>query len=106
MKLSALIDIDENMMDPEVTGITEDSRQVKRGYIFAALSGLRHNGALFIEDAVRAGASAILVGDAQELPEIDETVAVIKVSEPRQALSLMAARFYELQPDNIAANNF
>lgn len=103
MKLSALIDINANSVDPEVTGITEDSRQVKSGYVFAALSGLRHNGALFIEDAVNAGASAILVNEDQELPNIKDEVALIKVSEPRRSLALMAARFYDMQPDYIAA---
>lgn len=103
IKLSAIIDLPEGAIDPDVRGIAEDSRQVKKGYVFAALSGLRHNGALFAEDAVRAGAVAILVGEDEDLPAFGGDVVVLKVKEPRHVLSMMAARFYALQPDHIAA---
>ena len=43
-----------------VTGIAVDSRDVKPGYLFAALPGSKIHGAAFITYALRQGASAIL----------------------------------------------
>ena len=33
--------------DPEITGVTADSRKVKPGYLFAALAGSKTDGAKF-----------------------------------------------------------
>ncbi len=41
-------------------GLTSDSRKVKPGYLFAALSGTRTDGARFVKDAVARGATAVL----------------------------------------------
>ena len=46
--------------DPEVTGIALDSRQVKPGYLFAALPGSTVHGGEFIQYALRQGAGTIL----------------------------------------------
>ncbi len=42
------------------TGLASDSREVKQGYLFAALPGTKANGAEFMADAVKRGAVAIL----------------------------------------------
>jgi UDP-N-acetylmuramoyl-L-alanyl-D-glutamate--2,6-diaminopimelate ligase len=44
-----------------VTGLTEDSRLVRPGDIFAAIQGLGHNGRDYIESAKQNGAAAILL---------------------------------------------
>lgn len=44
----------------QITGLAVDSRQVKDGYLFAALPGTRVHGGEFIQYALRMGASAIL----------------------------------------------
>ena len=38
------------------TGLASDSREVKPGYLFAALPGTKVNGAEFVKDAVARGA--------------------------------------------------
>ena len=48
----------------EILGITSDSRAVKPGFLFAALSGSRTDGARFIRDAAALGAVAVLAGEA------------------------------------------
>ena len=40
----------------EFTGLASDSREVKPGFLFAALPGTRTNGAKFVRDAVARGA--------------------------------------------------
>jgi UDP-N-acetylmuramoyl-L-alanyl-D-glutamate--2,6-diaminopimelate ligase len=69
--------------------------------LFAALPGTRWDGAGFIPDAVRAGASAILTGEQPLAGEVG--VPVIRVEDPRRALALAAASFFGSQPDIVAA---
>ncbi len=45
-----------------ITGLTADSRAVQPGYLFAALPGVKTDGARFIAEAVQKGAAAILAG--------------------------------------------
>ena len=46
--------------DPEIVGITADSRQVKPGFLFAALRGTQQDGRAFAADAVKKGAAVLL----------------------------------------------
>jgi UDP-N-acetylmuramoyl-L-alanyl-D-glutamate--2,6-diaminopimelate ligase len=100
--------------ETEIAGVTADSRQVQRGWLFAALAGGRADGARFIPEAIARGAAAILVGrgpgitapgDVPEyVPEhVPGHVPVLTAAEPRQALAMLAARFYPAQPETIVA---
>jgi UDP-N-acetylmuramoyl-L-alanyl-D-glutamate--2,6-diaminopimelate ligase len=85
-----------------VAGLTADSREVKPGYLFAALAGTRTDGTGFIADALARGAIAILARDDVAI-EAPEDIAVIHNENPRRMLALMAARFYGGQPEITAA---
>ena len=85
-----------------IAGLTADSRAVKPGFLFAALSGSTTEGARFIGDAIARGASALLVGEGLPV-EASEHLAVIVDANPRQRLALMAARFHGAQPETVAA---
>lgn len=85
----------------EITGISSDSRNIKTGYLFAALKGTKNNGAGFIADAVNNGASAVLV--SADMASEDVGVPVVYSDEPRRALALAAAAFYGQQPEVITA---
>src|ERR1700743_3470728 len=87
----------------DLTGLSSDSRKVKPGYLFAALSGSKTDGARFLSDAVSRGASAVLAR-----PDVAEDVAALGVKfiadeNPRLRLARMAAAFYGAQPDTVAA---
>jgi len=87
----------------EFRGLAADSREVKPGFLFAALKGATTDGARFIEDAVKRGAVAVL-----GTPELAERarklgVAFIADKNPRLRLALMAAKFYGAQPKCVAA---
>ena len=43
-----------------ITGITQDSRRVQTGFLFAALPGVNSHGISFASSAIQAGAIAIL----------------------------------------------
>src|SRR6266404_8294836 len=91
---------------PEISGLTADSREVRPGYLFAALPGGKLDGRRFIEDAVRRGAAAVLTDDAQGLDALQTRqppVVVVADPNPRRRLALMAARFHAPQPRTVAA---
>lgn len=79
--------------DPEVTGITHDSRAVGPGYLFLALPGERRHGAAHAADAVAAGAVAVLTdpsgADRFDLAMLG--VPVLVVPDPRLVLGPVAA---------------
>jgi UDP-N-acetylmuramoyl-L-alanyl-D-glutamate--2,6-diaminopimelate ligase len=87
--------------DPEILGLTSDSRDVKPGYLFAALSGGRDSGRRYLDDALARGAAAVLTDPAP----LDRPVSVPVIADPnpRRRLARMAARFYAPQPSTIAA---
>jgi UDP-N-acetylmuramoyl-L-alanyl-D-glutamate--2,6-diaminopimelate ligase len=90
-------------VDREVWGITANSREVKPGYVFAALPGSAHDGRQFIADAVARGAAAILAPQGTDWPAGVPPRPLILDPEPRRRLAQMAARFAGPQPRRIAA---
>jgi UDP-N-acetylmuramoyl-L-alanyl-D-glutamate--2,6-diaminopimelate ligase len=87
----------------EISGLTADSRQVRDGYLFAALPGSRADGRAFIGDAKKQGAAAVLAPEGTVLEGVDAGLPLITAANPRRALALMAAAFYGAQPETIAA---
>src|SRR6201991_3425146 len=83
----------------DVSGLAMDSRAVKPGDLFFALSGSKTDGARFIDAAIASGAVAI-VGD--HLPP-GFSVPSVTTPNPRRALALAAAKLYPKQPETIAA---
>jgi UDP-N-acetylmuramoyl-L-alanyl-D-glutamate--2,6-diaminopimelate ligase len=84
-------------------GLATDSREVKPGYLFAALSGSKTDGARFIEDAVKRGAIAVLGAPAAADTAKALGVRFIAAANPRLRLAELASEFYAAQPGVIAA---
>jgi UDP-N-acetylmuramoyl-L-alanyl-D-glutamate--2,6-diaminopimelate ligase len=87
--------------DAAISGLTADSRQVKPGYLFAALPGSKVDGAQFIPQAVKAGASAVIAGASVATPPADSIL--IKSANPHQLFARIASRFAGGQPDIVVA---
>lgn len=100
MRLSDLIPGYAGAHDPVITALAADSRQVKRGALFAAMPGNRADGRQFIADAVHHGAAAILALPGTAVPE---GAVLVADENPRRALALIAARFYARQPRHMVA---
>jgi len=84
-------------------GLTSDSRKAAPGFLFAAISGSKTDGARFVADAVGRGAIAVL-----GRPELADEVAALGAAfiaddNPRLGLAQMAAQFYGAQPNIVAA---
>lgn len=99
MLLSQLIKTPRDIL---IRGITSDSRQVRTGYLFAALPGSKANGAQFVEDAIRNGAVAVVGEEGTHVPEGGETI-LVTVENARKSLAQISAKFYGQQPECIAA---
>ena len=74
--------------DPEVLGVTHDSRAATQGTLFAALPGLKADGRRFVADAVARGAVAAL-----GLAPAPTAAAVpyLEVEDPRRSAGLVAS---------------
>jgi len=85
------------------SGLASDSREVKPGYLFVAMPGTRADGAAFIGDAVRRGATAVM-GTPQIREEAESLgVRFFADKNPRARLAHMAAAFFDAQPKTVAA---
>ena len=103
MRLSELTD-DKALSpsaDVEISGLSADSREVRPGYLFAALTGSTRDGGDFIDDALRHGAVALLTDGRR--PVLPANVALLADANPRRRLAYLAARFYRRQPTTVAA---
>jgi UDP-N-acetylmuramoyl-L-alanyl-D-glutamate--2,6-diaminopimelate ligase len=85
-----------------ISGITADSRRVKPGFLFAAVSGAKADGLAFVPQAISAGAIAIVAERRPDGP-LPEGIVFVEVDNVRAELALAAARFFPRQPDTIAA---
>ena len=82
-----------------ITGLCADSRKAQPGNLFAALPGLAVDGHRYLNQAVAAGCTALLVNrgwrnftsDAGTWPQI----AIIEVSDTKTALGIVAANYYD-----------
>src|SRR5438270_12102654 len=91
---------DDATIDPKaeamvVTGLAVDSRVVRPGDLFSALSGHKTDGGRFIDAAIASGAAAIacnhaLLGDPR--------VPLVTTANPRRALAHAATRFFAKLP--------
>jgi UDP-N-acetylmuramoyl-L-alanyl-D-glutamate--2,6-diaminopimelate ligase len=86
----------------DIVGIAADSRAIKPGFLFAAVSGSKADGLAFVPQALAAGAVAVMAERAPS-PPLPKGVAFIQVANVRRALALAAAKFFPRQPDTIVA---
>lgn len=85
--------------DIEIQGIACDSRRVQEGYLFAAIPGNKESGLVYVPDAIRNGAVALLT--QEDLAE--ENIPVFHTPDIRQTLALMASAFYKPVPETMVA---
>jgi UDP-N-acetylmuramoyl-L-alanyl-D-glutamate--2,6-diaminopimelate ligase len=105
-ELIAPVPASTGLNDPEIVGLTADSRNVQCGFLFAALPGTRQDGRRFAAEAITRGAVAILTDEPAALallPQERERVCIVTDANPSRRLALLAARFHGRQPRTIAA---
>lgn len=99
MKLSDLLSpwIMTGIPDCDITGLQNDSRQIKPGHLFFAYPGAVADGRLFIRQACLAGAVAV-VYEPENLPDLPigtSDVPCLPVPQLGMKLAAIASRFYD-----------
>jgi len=81
-----------------ISSISLSSRTIQPGALFVAIPGTNSDGHDYIDDAFSRGAVAAIVSDPKRLAKR----AGIVVESPRQAVSKLAALFYDTEPDQLS----
>lgn len=84
-------DCPQDLSEIQVRGLTCDSRQVKPGFVFFAVSGTKESGFKFVQDAENNGA-VVVIHDTDNHRQ--GKVPYVHVNHTRQVMCQLAARFY------------
>lgn len=77
--------------DKEISGISYDSRKIKKSFLFVAIPGFKKNGHDFVCDAVKNGASVVV---SQRKIKLPDNITQIIVPDSRSALAAISSIFY------------
>ncbi|MGB6882342.1 MAG: UDP-N-acetylmuramoyl-L-alanyl-D-glutamate--2,6-diaminopimelate ligase [Microgenomates group bacterium] len=76
-----------------ITGISDDSRKVKKGSLFIAIKGLNVDAHKYIPEAISSGA-VVVVGEKKPFKSWLDKITYVKVPGSRQALGLLASAWH------------
>jgi len=79
-------------LDAEITGISCNSKEVKKGFVFVAIKGSNLDGYEFIQEAIDKGASCVV---AQKDFKTRGKIARVFVKNTKKALIKLAIKFYD-----------
>ena len=84
-------------IDIEIKGIESNSKNIKEGDLFIAIKGFATDGHKYVNDAIAAGAKAVIVEEGCDLKSINlpEDVTLIMAKDTRIALAKCSCNFYE-----------
>ena len=88
--------------NPGIGGLEYDSRRIKPGDLFVAMRGESSDGNKFIDQAIAAGAVAVVTDSAAEKRRPD--VAWAQVPHGRRALARLSANFYKKPAERLAVS--
>jgi UDP-N-acetylmuramoyl-L-alanyl-D-glutamate--2,6-diaminopimelate ligase len=74
----------------EIKGIAYHSKQIGKGFLFAAIRGMEVDGHQFIEEAIERGAEAVVLEEERKV----SNRTMILVPNSRQALAKISSNFY------------
>jgi len=84
-----------------IKGLSANSKEIKKGYIFFAIKGVKHNGEKHIKEAITKG--AFVVVGSKNLKYKNKKILIIKRNNIRNFVSEVSSKFYKLKPKNIIA---
>ncbi|MFH1191577.1 MAG: UDP-N-acetylmuramoyl-L-alanyl-D-glutamate--2,6-diaminopimelate ligase [Candidatus Omnitrophota bacterium] len=82
------------IVDLEIKGITSNSKEIKKGFLFVAIKGERQNGNHFIQEAIARGAVIVVV--EKKAPQIKSRAKVVflVVNDCRKFFAQVTHKFY------------
>ena len=105
MKIMLLQKITKNLPKEKkklkIHGISNNSKKIKRGFVFFAIKGKNFNGEKYIDEAIKKGAVAVVC--AKNCKYKHKEIPIIKTSNTRHFLGKVCSDFYKLKPKNIIA---
>ena len=78
-----------------ITGLSTNSKKVKKGYIFFAIKGHNGNGEKYINEAINKGASVIIVSNNSNYK--NKKIFVVLKKNIRNFVSEVSSKFYNLK---------
>lgn len=83
-------------LDIEINNLDSNSKNIKDGDMFIAIKGFSVDGHKYINDAIKAGAKAVMVEEGTNLKDIKlpEDVTLIIAKDTREALAICSCNFY------------
>jgi len=84
------LDVSKFKPEHELTNLVQDSRKVDKGDVFIAIRGSQVDGHMFIEDAIKHGASVVICEDSYYT---DRPLTVIEVEDTRAIFGKLAQAF-------------
>ena len=84
-----------------IKGLSLDSRQIKKNYLFFAIKGKKYNGENYIVSAIRKGAKVIVCDKNYKIKS--KKIPIIKVRNIKKTITDACKVFYAKKPKNIIA---
>ena len=88
-------------LDIEIEGIESNSKNIKKGFMFVAISGFTSDGHDYIESAIDNGATVIVAENVDKIKEIKipEHITLVIAKNTREFLAISSCNFYK-QPSS------
>ncbi len=83
-------------LDLEIEGIESNSKNVKNGYMFVAISGFNSDGHDYIQNAIENGATVVVAENVKKIKKdsIPDNITLIIAENTREFLALSSCNFY------------
>ena len=89
------------IVDLEIKGITSNSKEIKKGFLFVAIKGNCRDGNYFIKEAIARGASIVVVEKKWPRIKAPGKVIFLVVSDCRKFFAQATHNFYNAPSDKI-----
>ncbi len=93
--------INKNFSNHKFSGISFNSNQIKKGYIFFAIRGNKFDGKKFIDEAIKKGAKTVI--SDLKYQGYKKDILFLYSPNPRKLLSQTASKLYKKKPKNLIA---
>ena len=83
-------------LDIEIKEIENNSKNVKKGYLFIAIKGFAADGHQYIGSAIEKGATAVMIEEGCDVKAlaIPEGITIVMAKNTREAMAIVSSNFY------------
>ncbi len=86
-------------LSAKISGVQSDSRKIKPGELFVAVTGFNQDGHRFINEALKKGAQAVVLEHVHD--QLNSSIPQVLVSNARSVLPLLVASSYDFPQKKI-----